>query len=167
MAHARKVAVTLALALALAAGLRSGVVATASVEPGQTPAASAPRDPTTQHAVLDATDKAAIAEHMGQFVVVVGEVSVAEWSKSGKVMNIDFKGAEESRLLAVVFDRNKARLDEMFGGDLAKALTGAKVRINGKLEEYGGKAEAFKGRPQIIIDRSSQITIVEPAPAGN
>lgn len=128
------------------------------------PAATTPaRDPTTQHAVVDATDKAALAAHLGQFVVVVGEVSSAEWSSTGKVMNIDFKGAEESRLLAVVFERNRARLDEMFNGDLAKSLRGAKVRLNGRLEEYGGRVESFKGRPQLILDRSSQITIVEPA----
>lgn len=120
-------------------------------------------EPTTRHAVVDATDKAAIAEHMGKRVVIVGQVSTAEWSASGKVMNIDFEGAEESRMLAVVFERNRQRLDEVFNGDLAKALTGAKVRLMGELQEYGGRDERWKGRPQIIIDRSSQITITEPA----
>jgi hypothetical protein len=120
-------------------------------------------DPTTQHTVLDAADKQAIAQHMGQEVVVVGQIATAAWSASGKVMNIDFVGAEESRMLAVVFERNRKTLDEMFNGDLAAALTGAKVRLMGRLQEYGGRDERWKGRPQIIIDRSSQITITEPA----
>lgn len=120
-------------------------------------------DPTTQHTVIEATDKAAIAEHMGEEVVVVGEVSSAAWSASGKVMNVEFKGAEESRLLAVVFERNRQRMDEAFNGDVAKALTGAKVRLMGRLAEYGGRNEEWKGRPQIIIERTSQVTITEPA----
>jgi hypothetical protein len=122
-------------------------------------------DPTTQHTVVDATDKDAIAGHMGQEVVVVGEIATAAWSASGKVMNIDFKGADQSRLLAVVFERNRKTLDEMFNGDLATALSGAKVRLTGRLQEYGGRDERWKGRPQIIIERSSQITITEPAAA--
>jgi hypothetical protein len=78
-------------------------------------------------------------------------------------MNIEFKNAEESRLLAVLFERNRERFDEAFNGDVGKALTGAKVRLTGKLVEYGGKDEKWKGRPQIIIDRATQITITEPA----
>jgi hypothetical protein len=120
-------------------------------------------DPTTQHTVISASDKKAIDENMGKEVVIVGEIASAAWSGSGKVMNVEFKDADESRLLAVVFERNRERLDEMFNGDLAKALTGAKVRLMGKLQEYGGRDEKWKGRPQIIIDRSSQITIIEPA----
>ena len=120
-------------------------------------------DPTTQHTVIDANDKAAIAENMGREVVVVGTVSQAAWSASGKVMNIEFQGAEESRLLAVVFERNRRRMDEAFNGDLAKALTGAKVRLMGRLEEYGGRDERWKGRPQMILDRTGQITITELA----
>jgi DNA/RNA endonuclease YhcR with UshA esterase domain len=127
------------------------------------PAVVRAEDPTTQHTVIDASDKKAIDESMGKDVIITGQISTAAWSSTGKVMNIEFVDARESRLLAVVFERNREKLDEMFNGDLAKALTGAKVRLMGTLQEYGGKSEAWKGRPQIIIDRPSQITIVEPA----
>ena len=77
-------------------------------------------------------------------------------------MNIEFK---DSELLGAAFERNRAKLDEAFGGDLAKTLDGAKVRIKAKIHEYGGRSEDLKGRPQIIISRPDQVTIAEPAPA--
>ena len=86
-------------------------------------------------------------------------------SRSGKVMNIEFAGASESGLLAVIFERTRADMDGAFGGDVGKALTGAKVRLKGTLQPYGGRVEAMKGRPQIIVNRGDQITIVEPATA--
>jgi len=119
----------------------------------------------TQRAVIDASDKAALAEHMGKEVIIRGEVKEAAWSRSGKVMNISFKGAEESKLAAVIFEADRKAMDEAYAGDIGKALTGAKVRIEGRLQEYGGRVEALKGTPQIIIRRVTQITIVEPAPA--
>jgi hypothetical protein len=120
--------------------------------------------PATMPVIIDASDKAAIDAAMGKDVTIEGVIDVAAWSRTGRVMNIEFKNSEQSRLLAVVFDRNRVKLDEAFGGDLARSLTGAKVRISGTLKPYGGRSEAMKGRPQIIIDFSQQITIVEPAP---
>lgn len=120
--------------------------------------------PTTQPMTLvDATDKAAVDAAMGKDVIIQGTVSAAEWSRSGAVMNIDFKGAEKSRLLAVLFQKTRATFDASFSGDVSKTLTGAKVRIKGKLVVYGGQQESFKGRPQVILDRPDQITVVEPA----
>lgn len=124
-------------------------------------------EPATQQVVIDASDKSAIEANMEKQVIIKGEIKLAEWSKSGKVMNIDFANTEESKLLAVIFEKNRKAMDEAYSGDVAKTLTGAKVRLEGILKPYGGKAESMKGRPQIIIDRITQITIVEPAPKAN
>ncbi len=116
-----------------------------------------------QTPVVDASDKAAIDANMEKAVIVQGKIALAEWSRSGKVMNIDFADTKETGLIAVIFEKNRKAMDEAFAGDVGKALTGASVRIEGTLRPYGGKAESLKGRPQIIIDRITQITIVEPA----
>ena len=131
---------------------------------GATHLALAQDAPTTHPVVLDVTDKAAVEAAVNRDAIVEGVVERAEWSRSGKVMNIEFKGAENG-LLAVVFDRKRQQLDAAFAGDLGKALTGAKVRLRGTIKPYGGKAESMKGRPQIIIDDGHQITIVERTPA--
>ena len=78
-------------------------------------------------------------------------------------MNIEFKGAEQSRFLAVVFQRSKAEFDAAFKGDFGKTVTGAKVRLRGKIELYGGQAEVFKGRPQLVLSTVDQVTVVEAA----
>jgi DNA/RNA endonuclease YhcR with UshA esterase domain len=114
-------------------------------------------DATTQPAMIDIADKDAVAANMGKDVMVEGTVSKAEWSRTGAVMNVEFKGNEESRFYAAMFAKIRAKTDEAFGGDVAKALTGAKIRLKGKISE-------FRGRPQIIINDGNQITIVEPAP---
>ena len=120
-------------------------------------------DPTAQPILLDVSmEKSAFDQAIGKDVVVQGIVSTAAWSSSGKVMNIDFKNAGKSRFLAVIFERNRAKIDEGFGGDAAKAISGAKVRLRGALESYGGAVESMKGRPQLIINLGDQITILEP-----
>ena len=125
----------------------------------------APANATTTPAVIDVSDKAALEANKEKQVTVVGTCSGASWSSSGKVMNISFAGAEESRFGAVMFEKNKQKMDAAFGGDAAKAWTGAKLRIRGKLSTYGGKVAARLGETQIIINDSSQVTVVEPAPA--
>ncbi|WP_428938450.1 hypothetical protein [Fontivita pretiosa] len=116
---------------------------------------------TTEPAVIAATDTEALKAAIGSQVVVEGYISKAAWSRSGRVMNIEFL---DSVLLGAVFERQRAKLDEAFGGDLAAALRDAKVRLKGRLIEYGGYVESLKGRPQIIINDASQITILQPAP---
>jgi hypothetical protein len=118
--------------------------------------------PSTHPVVLDVTDKGAVEAAMNRDAIVEGVVASAAWSRSGKVMNIEFSGAENG-LLAVVFDRKRQQLDEAFAGDLSKALTGAKVRLKGTIKPYGGRDPAMKGRPQIIIEDGHQITIIEKA----
>ena len=112
--------------------------------------------------LISVSDKSAIDAAMDHDVTVEGVVALAEWSRSGKVMNIEFKDADQSKLMAVIFERNRAEIDNAFGGDVAKSLTGSKVRIKGTIQPYGGRVESMKGRPQIIISRGEQITIVEP-----
>ena len=67
----------------------------------------------------------------------------------------------------VVVDRDMdtAPIGRHDDGDAAAAWTGAKVKVTGKIEEYGGKVESMKGRPQIILQNPEQVTIVEAAPA--
>jgi|SRR5687767_847876 len=120
--------------------------------------------PATAPTMIRADDPAALAAAMNSDVMVEGVVERAEWSRTGKVMNIEFKGASDG-LLAVVFDRKRQQLDEAFGGDLGKAITGAKLRVRGTLKPYGGRTESMKGRAQIIIEDGHQIIIMEQPPA--
>jgi DNA/RNA endonuclease YhcR with UshA esterase domain len=121
---------------------------------------SAQAPPATAFRVIEATDRPALEAAMEQDVIVTGVVASAEWSQTGKVMNIEFKGAEDG-LLVVVFARQREQLDQAFGGDLGRALSGATVRIKGGLRPYGGRVEEMKDRPQIIVEGGHQITIVE------
>jgi DNA/RNA endonuclease YhcR with UshA esterase domain len=114
--------------------------------------------------LIQVSDADGIAAEMGNEVIIEGTVERAEWSRSGKVMNIDFKDAADPKLLVVVFERVREKFDEAFGGDLSEAITGKKVRVKGKLNTYGGQVEAFKDRPQIIMNAPSQLTILEDEP---
>lgn len=109
--------------------------------------------------VLQATD-ASLAERLGQTVIIEGVVSSAAWSQTGRVMEIHFaKVTEPKGFTAVVFDRNRKTLDEAFGGDLAKSLSGATVRLKGKLRTYGGRAKSLEGRIEMTLDKPEQITV--------
>jgi DNA/RNA endonuclease YhcR with UshA esterase domain len=110
---------------------------------------------------VQAHDRAELDKLMEQEILLEGTVRSAEWSRTGKVMNIEFNDAPEGAM-AVVFDRNRQDLDAAFGGDLAAALKGAKVRLKGKLQPYGGRSDRYKDRPQVILRDRSQITILEP-----
>lgn len=119
--------------------------------------------PTSQPTIIPARDAEALKAALNTDVVVDGRISVAAWSNSGKVMNIDFEDAEQSRLLAVIFVRDREKFDAEFGGDAAKTLSGSHVQIKGKLQEYGGKSEHMKGRPQIVLSDPKQITMIDSA----
>lgn len=105
---------------------------------------------------VDATDAAAIAANKDQEVLLEGVCSKAEWSRTGSVMTIEFKGVDRNQFSAVSFQKLKERLDRAFMGDAAKNFTGAKLRIRGRITEY-------KGNLQIAIGDPSQVTVVEPA----
>jgi hypothetical protein len=111
--------------------------------------------------VLDAADKAGLEAARGKMAFVTGKVKEAEWSKSGKVLNITFENAPS--FMAAAFEKNRKKLDEAFSGDLAKAVAGATVKLSGKLQAYGGHLEELKDSTQLIITGVNQVTIVEPA----
>jgi hypothetical protein len=115
-------------------------------------------EPAAKPVEVDATDKAALEGAANKGVVVTGTIAKAKWSSSGKVMTIEF---ENSPLLGAVFERNKEAINTAFGGDAAKAWTGAKVKVKGKLGKYGGKVKQYEDRPQIVITKADQVTVVE------
>ena len=123
-----------------------------------------PIPPSTQpsegQGLIQANDQAALTASVGKEVVIEGIVSKAEWSKSGKVMNIEFK---DSQLMGAVFERDSKGLNEGFKGDFAKTITNAKVRVKAKLDKYGGKDPKFEDRLQVIIKKAYQVTVMEPA----
>jgi DNA/RNA endonuclease YhcR with UshA esterase domain len=120
------------------------------------PATTAPA--TSNATVVKPDDKEAIAANMDKDVVIEGTIESAAWSGTGKVMAAHFKDGAETKLQAVIFVKNRDKFDKEFSGDVAKALTGAKVRVKGKLKE-------FKGSPEVVMDTADQVTIVEAAPA--
>lgn len=113
--------------------------------------------------VLQASNTAAIKEHIGDQVIVTGIIKSAQWSESGKVMNIEFEGADADAFGVAVFEGSRERFDKSFGGDFIKTITGAEVRFKGFVTEYGGRESRYAGRPELILRDPSQITIVEPA----
>lgn len=114
--------------------------------------------PASQPVLVDVSDKSAIDAAMNKDVELEGVVSSAAWAASGKVMVIKFEKTEDTKIQAAIFEAKKEAFNAAFSGDVGKSLVGAHVRIKGRLKE-------FKGRPEIVINMPSQITIVEPAPS--
>jgi DNA/RNA endonuclease YhcR with UshA esterase domain len=56
----------------------------------------------------------------------------------------------------VIFAANKDDMDKAFNGDIAKALKGATVRVEGKVKIY-------RSRPEIVVDKPEQLTILQAA----
>ncbi|HEY2589301.1 MAG TPA: hypothetical protein VGI81_26385 [Tepidisphaeraceae bacterium] len=117
--------------------------------------------PTSRPVAVDLKDPAALAAATGSPVIVHGTAASAEWSTTGRVMRIEFVGAEKSRFYAALFPRDREPFDKKYGGDVAKALDGAEVRITGTLQLY-------RGRPEIILNRVDQLDETkdkDPSPA--
>ncbi|MBC8106046.1 MAG: OB-fold nucleic acid binding domain-containing protein [Anaerolineae bacterium] len=114
--------------------------------------------PASQPVLVDVSDKAAVDAAMNKDVELEGVVRSATWNPKGSVFFVNFEKTEESKAMAVAFEKKREALDKSFSGDVGKALTGARVRIRGKLSDY-------KGKPQVIIDLPTQITILDPAPS--
>jgi DNA/RNA endonuclease YhcR with UshA esterase domain len=108
--------------------------------------------PTSQPAVMDLTDNAAMKDAEGKNIVIEGKVVEANWSSSGKVMWATFSDDRDG-LELVIFSSHKETMDKAFGGDVATALEGAKVRVKGTIKLY-------HGRPEMIVDKPSQLTIL-------
>lgn len=107
-------------------------------------------------AVLDVKDAEGIQKALadGQEVSVQGAVKKADWSAKGTVLRIHFEGAETSKFHVVIFGKERDKFDAAFGGDVAKALAGAVIRVKGKVAEY-------RGDPQIAVQDPAQITKVK------
>jgi hypothetical protein len=103
---------------------------------------------------------ARLQKMIGRQVTVQGKVVRSEWSGSGKVLNIELAGPDESRVQAYLFSDDRDAFDAAFGGDAAAATRRQMILLSGKLERYGGKVEAWRNRLQIYLDRPDQITIV-------
>lgn len=112
-------------------------------------------------AVIKASDKAALDAADGKEATVEGKVALAKWSRTGTVCAVTFEDA--NGFSCAVFKKNKEKLDAGFGGDFAKQLTGATVKITGKIAAYGGRDPKLEGGKQIIIGDTGQVTIVTPA----
>jgi hypothetical protein len=112
----------------------------------------------SQPIAIDASDKAALEANQDKDVIVSGKIKTAEWSRTGKVMNVEF---EDSPLILAVFERSKDEINKAFEGDAAKKWTGAKVKVTGKLGKYGGRAKTYENRPQIIISKPDQVKLQE------
>ena len=110
---------------------------------------------------IDASDTAAVAAAKDSDSTILGKLEKVEWSKSGKVCNFVFENAPG--FMAVSFEKSKDKMNEAFGGDFAKQLTGATVKITGKVAEYGGHDEKFKDAMQIVIKQTNQLTVVAAA----
>jgi hypothetical protein len=121
------------------------------------PATTAPAtQPSADATVLQPNDKDALAANIDKEVVVEGVIEKAEWSSTGKVMRATFKDAGESKFQAIIFVKDREKFDKAFDGDVAKALSGAKVKLKGKLQEY-------RNAPEMVLSDVGQITVVEPA----
>ena len=55
-------------------------------------------DDAAKPVAIDATDKAALAAAIGKDVVVSGTIKKAQWSSTGKVMNIEFENSDIAKI---------------------------------------------------------------------
>ena len=112
-------------------------------------------------AVIKVSDKAALDAADGKEATVEGKVAQAKWSRTGTVCAVTFEGT--TGFSCAVFKKNKDKLDAGFGGDFAKQITGATVKITGKVAAYGGRDPKLEGGKQMIISDTGQVTIVSGA----
>ena len=103
--------------------------------------------------VLHPNDASAFKANIGKEVAVEGRVSESSWSASGKVMQVKFAEAKDTQFMAAVFIKSRAALDKAFGGDMSQAISGKRVRVIGTVTEY-------KGKPEIVIEKASQLEIL-------
>jgi RecG-like helicase len=146
-----------AVAVALLISLAAAPAARAAGE--KKPSAGA-KAAASQPAPIDASNADAIKAAAGKKVVVIGTVEKASWARSGKVMRIVFKATGDATPFeAVVFEKNKEAVDKKFNGDAAAALTGAMVRVSGKISTYSPKNNPDEKHLQIVVDDVKQIDL--------
>jgi DNA/RNA endonuclease YhcR with UshA esterase domain len=99
--------------------------------------------------VIDAADKAAVEAAMPHERTVIGTVDGIKDSDGVTVLT--FRGTEQSQFTAVVMKRNLEAVEKTFGEGL-KSLDGKQIMIKGKLVDY-------RGKPQIVVKESDQISV--------
>jgi len=102
----------------------------------------------------DMKDEAISPEQAGNFI---GEIKIVEGRilstyKSAKVVFLNFGENHKTDFTAVIFNNNLASFARQ-GIEPVRDYRGKKVRLYGKIKEYGG--------PEIILDNPGQIEIVE------
>jgi DNA/RNA endonuclease YhcR with UshA esterase domain len=102
--------------------------------------------------IIPARQTGQIAEKLGETVTVEGKVHNAFWVRN-QVMMITFQ-EERGGFVAVAFARNRAVLNEAFGGDVVSAIGGKTIRVTGEVTE-------FESRPQIEVKTPDQLRIVD------
>ncbi len=125
--------------------------APAEAEPPDTVAAMEKRFPSPAGA-LNANDAEQIARAIDGEAVIVGIVRSAVWSRSGAIVNIEFKKVDSQGFHAVVFKATAERLVEAMGGELVDILPNSHLQIRGKVA-------LFQDRPEMILNEPSQITL--------
>ena len=97
---------------------------------------------------VDATDKKALAEHLGKKVTVFGLIkSTKDWDGGANFLNF-----ESSEFMLVCFESEYANFPE---GKPAKIYNGKHVEVTGYINEY-------KKKLQIKLIDPGQINIVDP-----
>jgi len=94
-------------------------------------------------------------------LVIFATVATAEWSPTGKVMRIEFKGMTRANYWPVAFVNVRPALDKKFEGNAAEKLIGKTVRITGKLTTYTSRIDPKSVRPEVVLDSADQIDIFE------
>jgi hypothetical protein len=102
----------------------------------------------TNH-VIEARDATRLSGVSGTWVAVTGLVRSVR--QRGRITYINFGGPREGALTAVVFEKNRARLQQ--AGVETEALKGQKVLVSGPLTQRSG--------PQIVIDTADQIAVLK------
>jgi DNA/RNA endonuclease YhcR with UshA esterase domain len=103
-------------------------------------------------APIPATNLEDLQSKTGEEVTVEGAVHNAFWVRN-QVLMITFQ-EERGGFVAVAFARNRGALNEAFAGDVLKAVAGKTIQVTGTLVEY-------ESRPQIVIERPEQLTILD------
>ena len=113
----------------------------AAADPATAPARSTP---------IDVADKQAVQAAMAHDVVVKGKVS--DIKNTDSVTTIVLEGTEKSQFNSVVLQRNREAVEKVHGDGL-KSLAGKQVQIKGAIALY-------RDKPQIVVSRPEQISIV-------
>jgi hypothetical protein len=99
---------------------------------------------------------------------VRGIIATAEWSRSGKVMNIELEPGKSTPPLITIFQRDGDAIASALAGreKLDEFLPGKTVEITGDIIDFPiGLNPKYEGRKEIIVTKATQIHILSPAPA--